>query len=170
MNLECVIAHFFALLGEIGELLRGAQTSVFVPVQRAGVCGERLPGAAEHAVERCVEQFAGNVPEGDVDRSRTGHVEVPETALGVLVDLFPFKWIFADKVVGKHFDLLGGRPPEADVITRDAFRGVDAEDALSVRFPCARLKHHVERVVVNADILKCVFKPKHLYAGDGQVV
>ena len=56
------------------------------------------------------------------------------------------------------------------MITRDAFRCVDAEDALPARFPCARLIDHVEGVVVNTDVLKCVFKPKHLDAGDGQVV
>ena len=154
VDLEGLVSHLVAPLGEVGELLGRREPAVLVAVQCRGIRAQGLSPAAEELVERLLVQFACDIPQADIDDAHARHVVVAQAAFDVVVDPLPFQGILAEQVPGAHLHLFRRGAAHTRILTGDALVGVYLQ---YVATPCRAVPghvHHVERVVVRAHILE----------------
>ena len=128
VNLESLVAHFKALLGEIGERLRAVETAAgTVGMVGAGVCRQVFAVAAQQLVDGRLVELARQVPQGDVDGTDAHTVVLAQDDLRLVVETLPFEGVLADQERREQIDLLEGGRRDADVFAAHALVGMDAD-------------------------------------------
>ena len=127
VDFEPLVAHFKALLGEIGECLRAIEAAAgTVGVIGAGVSRQVFAVAAQQTVDGRLVYLARQVPQGDVDGADAHAVVLAQNHLGLIVEALPFEGVLADQERGEQVDLLEGGRRDADVFAGHTLVGIDA--------------------------------------------